>query len=68
MRANGRNMIMEGKMFDVSERLNAINSLTQRDIKEAIEFIFNYENVSASYVGPKTNVNVFGIIKGENDE
>ena len=55
-------------MFDVSERLNAINSLTQRDIKEAIEFIFNYENVSASYVGPKTNVNVFGIIKGENDE
>lgn len=68
MRANGRNMIMEGKMFDVSERLNAINSLTQRDIKEAIEFIFNYENVSASYVGPKTNINVFGIIKGENDE
>ncbi|MBQ4072827.1 MAG: insulinase family protein [Clostridia bacterium] len=68
MRANGRNMIMEGKMFDVSERLNAINSLTQMDIKEAIEFIFNYENVSASYVGPKTNVNVFGIIKGENDE
>lgn len=68
MRANGRNMIMEGKMFDVSERLNAINSLTQSDIKEAIEFIFNYENVSASYVGPKTNVNVFGIIKGENDE
>ena len=68
MRANGRNMIMEGKMFDVSERLNAINSLTQRDIMEAIEFIFNYENVSASYVGPKTNVNVFGIIKGENDE
>lgn len=68
MRANGRNMIMEGKMFDVSERLNAINSLTQRDIKEAIELIFNYENVSASYVGPKTNVNVFGIIKGENDE
>lgn len=67
MRANGRNMVMENKMFDVTERLNIINSITKEDVNDAINYIFNYENVSASYVGPETEVNVFDIIKGENN-
>ena len=67
MRANGRNMVMENKMFDVTERLNIINSITKEDVNDSINYIFNYENVSASYVGPETEVNVFDIIKGENN-
>ena len=68
MRANGRNMIMEGVPFDVSARLSTINSITKKDVDEAIKYIFNYENVSASYVGPETDINVFDLIKGENNE
>lgn len=68
MRANGRNMIMEGEPFDVSARLSTINSITKKDVDEAIKYIFNYEKVSASYVGPETDINVFDLIKGENNE
>ena len=68
MRANGRNMIMQGKMFDLDERLDVINSLTLKDVRTAIDYIFNYENVSASYVGPETDVDVFKLIKGEKYE
>jgi predicted Zn-dependent peptidase len=68
MRANGRNMVMQGKMFDINERLDVINSLTLEDVRKAINYIFNYENVSASYVGPKIDVDVFKLIKGEKDE
>ena len=68
MRANGRNMAMVDKMFNVTERLDAINLITKKDIDDAIKYIFNYDNVSAAYVGPETKVNVFDLIKGENDE
>ena len=61
-------MIMEGEPFDVSARLSTINSITKKDVDEAIKYIFNYENVSASYVGPETDINVFDLIKGENNE
>ena len=47
MRANGRNMIMMGEMFDVDKRLEAINSITFNDVNKAIKDIFNYEKVSA---------------------
>lgn len=68
MRANGRNMVMQGKMFDIDERLDVINSLTLDDVRQAIDYIFNYENVSASYVGPSVDADVFKLIKGEKDE
>ena len=68
MRANGRNMIMIGEMFDVNARLDAISKLTLDDVNEAIKYIFNYEKVSASYVGPENDVDVFAIIKGESYE
>ncbi len=68
MRANGRNMIMMGEMFDVDKRLEAINSITLNDINKAIEDIFNYEKVSASYVGPEEGADVFSIIKGGKNE
>jgi predicted Zn-dependent peptidase len=68
MRANGRNMIMMGEMFDVDKRLEAINSITLNDVNKAIEDIFNYENVSASYVGPEEGADVFSVIKGGKNE
>lgn len=66
MRANGRNMIMSGKMFDVSSRLDVINSITKDDVNRVVDYIFNYDKVSASYVGPSLDVDLLGIIKGEN--
>lgn len=68
MRANGRNMIMMGEMFDVDKRLEAINSITLNDVNKAIEDIFNYEKVSASYVGPEEGADVFSVIKGGKNE
>lgn len=64
MRANGRNMIMTGEMFDVDKRLSIINSITLDDVDEAINAIFNYDKVSASYVGPENDADVYAIIKG----
>lgn len=68
MRANGRNMIMMGEMFDVDKRLEAINSITFNDVNKAIKDIFNYEKVSASYVGPEEGADVFSVIKGGKNE
>ncbi len=68
MRANGRNMIMTGEMFDVDKRLLAINSITIDDVNKAIVDIFNYDNVAASYVGPEEGADVFSIIKGGKNE
>ena len=68
MRANGRNMIMMGELFDVDKRLEAINSITLNDVNKAIEDIFNYEKVSASYVGPEEGADVFSVIKGGKNE
>ena len=68
MRANGRNMIMMGELFDVDKRLEAINSITLNDVNNAIEDIFNYEKVSASYVGPEEGADVFSVIKGGKNE
>lgn len=64
MRANGRNMIMTGEMFDVDKRLDAIDSITQDDVNEAISKIFDYDKVAASYVGPESDADVYEIIKG----
>lgn len=68
MRANGRNMIMMGETFDVDKRLEAINSITFNDVNKAIKDIFNYEKVSASYVGPEEGADVFSVIKGGKNE
>ncbi len=68
MRANGRYMIMTGEMFDVNKRLKIINSITKENIDTAIRYIFNFDNVASSYVGPKTDADVFEIIKGGNYE
>ncbi len=68
MRANGRYMIMTGEMFDVNKRLKIINSITQQDVDTAIRDIFDFDKVSSSYVGPKTDADVFRIIKGGNYE
>ena len=38
--------------------------ITLDDVDEAINAIFNYDKVSASYVGPENDADVYAIIKG----
>lgn len=64
MRANGRNMIMSGEMFNVSKRLDVINSIKIDEVNDTIKKIFNFDKVSASYVGPEEGADVFSVIKG----
>ncbi|MBR2349170.1 MAG: insulinase family protein [Clostridia bacterium] len=68
MRANGRNMIMTGEMFSVDAKLKNINAITQEKVNEVVAKIFNYDNVAASYVGPQPVGNVYGAIKGGNND
>ncbi|MBO7156388.1 MAG: insulinase family protein, partial [Clostridia bacterium] len=67
MRANGRNMIMTGEMFSVDARLKSINAISKDKVDEVIAKIFNYDNVSASYVGPQPDCDVYSVIKGGNN-
>lgn len=65
MRAAGSRAILTNKTFDLDERLDAINNITLDDIKEVVSFIFDFNKVSASYVGKEPDCDILKLIKGE---
>ncbi len=67
MRANGKNVILTGKLFDVDGRLASIESITSDKVAKVIAEVFDFDRVASSYVGPETDVNVHDIIRGVNN-
>jgi len=64
MRTNGRNLIMDEKLFNLEEELAQIEKVTLQDIRELIDLIFDLDKISASCVGKNINVDLLSALKG----
>lgn len=63
MRAYGRNALFSGKLYDIDEKIERIDKLTGDDILNVARDVFDFTKVSASFVGPKSDVNILELIK-----
>lgn len=62
MNAYGRFMTITGKMLNLDKKLKYINSMTVDNVNEVLKDMFNFNKISASYVGKKENyVNIKNI-------
>ena len=64
MRVASRSALLLDKPFDLNEKVSKIDSVTIDDIKEVIEYIFDFERVVASYVGKAISYSPLEIMKG----
>jgi len=64
MNASGKMAVMTNEVFDIDKRLEKINELTGEDIKNVIMKIFNFNDVSMSYVGPEIKSDLLKVIQG----
>lgn len=64
MRLYAKCALFENKPFDFDERIRAIDNITQEDVRSVIDTIFDFDAVSASYLGKQPNYNLLDIIKG----
>lgn len=64
MNANGKSVIMKNMAFDIDKRLEDIKNVTIDDIKMVINKIFDYNDVSMSYVGQKIDYNLLDVLRG----
>lgn len=63
MNAYGRYMMITGKMLNLEKKLRKINSLTIEQLNAVLENFFDFNRLSASYVGKKDSyVNIRNII------
>lgn len=64
MRVYGRNALYLDEMFDFDKKIAEIDLVTKDDIKEIIDYIFDFDKVVTSYVGKEIDFNPLEIIKG----
>lgn len=63
MNASGKTVIMKNEIFNIDERLQNISDLTINDINETINTVFNFNDISMSYVGPEVDYDLLELIK-----
>lgn len=63
MRAAGSRALLANKTFDLNERLDDINKITMDNINEVINYIFDFEKASASYVGRESEEDILKLLK-----
>ena len=61
MTACGKLMLLDGKIYDIDERIRKIDAITKKDIDDFANFIFDYSRLNSAYVGKKTDVDVLGV-------
>lgn len=64
MRTCGRQMLYAGKLFDPQNELKELSAVTVDDVNAEIANIFDFERMSAAYVGPEAGCDVLSIMKG----
>ena len=62
MLRNGRNLLLQGRLFEPKEILNKFENISQKDINEASSFIENIENYSVCICSDK-EIDVKGLLK-----
>ena len=63
MRANGINMTLFNKPFDVDDELNEINKTTLVDVNKMIKTIFDLDKASVSYVGKEIDLDMIATLQ-----
>lgn len=51
MNAYGRYMVITGKMLNLENKIKSINKMTMDDVRRALNKLFDFGNMCASYVG-----------------
>lgn len=65
MRIYSRYLLTKGTLYDIDEKLKEIENVTIDDVNGLVKQIFNFDKMVVAYVGPKTEVELLDILKGE---
>ncbi len=63
MRVMGRCGLIDNESFDIDEKLKKISQVATEDINAVAKDIFDFDNMSAAYVGPETDIDIMQLIK-----
>lgn len=63
MMATGKLMAVCDEVYDIDKRLRDIDALTRDDVMTFAEKLFDFDRVSAAYVGKKFDADIMGILK-----
>lgn len=63
MRAYGNAALFRNESFDMDKKIKEIEDCTMDKIKPAIDYVFNFDKVSVSYVGPKNKFDVLEYLR-----
>lgn len=63
MRAFGRHAVTTGELYDIDDNIRKIDEVTLKDISAVAEKVFDFERVSASFVGGEI-VDIHKMMKG----
>jgi len=64
MNVFGKLLVLKGEIFDIDERLAAINRVTYDDVCGLIARTISFERACASYVGPDGREDLLGFLRG----
>lgn len=56
MNINGKNLLLTGKLLDIDAKIANIEGISSRLVAEAIDYVFDFDRVCASYVGPEDKI------------
>lgn len=63
MRLYGKAAILKNAVYDVEEKIKAVNRVTVEDVKRAIDYCFDFETASAAYVGKKLGFDPLEVLR-----
>lgn len=58
MRACGNKALLSGDTFDIDKKIAEIENASIDDVKKVVEYIFDFDKVVVSYVGPKIEYDI----------
>lgn len=64
MNINGKNLLYTGKLLDIDEKISRIDGTDLTRVKEVIDYVFDFDRVCASYVGPEEKMPALELLTG----
>lgn len=65
MRIYAKHLLTKGTLYDIDKKLKEIDDVTMEDVREVIKTVFDFNRMTAAYVGPEAEVKIYDILKGE---
>ena len=63
MIANGKKMLLTGKLVNIDEIIEEIGALTKNDVDSVAKTVLDYSKVCSAYVGKECGVNILDLLK-----